>query len=220
MSVRTRFTRRRKGLSLVASLSVLGTCALAVVVPSSPAYAADSASINGATTYQTIAGFGASEAFGEAATVMNAPSSVQQQALADLYSPTTGAGLTILRNEIGATNGNTIEPNNPGGPNATPNYLPLSQINQDMGQLWFAQQIKARYGVTDVYADAWSAPGFMKTNGEETNGGYLCGTTGHTCSSGDWRQAYANFLVQYIKDYASAGIPVTHVGFLNEPDYT
>ena len=220
MSAPTRRTGRRKAVSLAATLSVLGACALAVVVPSGPAHAADSASINGSTTYQTIAGFGASEAFGEAATVMNAPSSVQQQALADLYSPTTGAGLTILRNEIGATSGNTIEPNNPGGPNATPAYVPLSQINQDMGQLWFAQQIKARYNVTDVYADAWSAPGFMKTNGAVANGGQVCGSPGASCSSGDWRQAYANYLVQYAKDYAAAGVPLTYLGPSNEPDFS
>ena len=220
MSAPTRRTGRRKAVSLAATLSVLGACALAVVVPSGPAHAADSASINGSTTYQTIAGFGASEAFGEAATVMNAPSSVQQQALADLYSPTTGAGLTILRNEIGATSGNTIEPNNPGGPNATPAYVPLSQINQDMGQLWFAQQIKARYNVTDVYADAWSAPGFMKTNGAVANGGQVCGSPGASCSSGDWRHAYANYLVQYAKDYAAAGVPLTYLGPSNEPDFS
>ena len=136
-------THRRKAVSLAASLAVLGACALTAVTPSGTAHAADSATINGSTTYQTIAGFGASEAFGEASTVMNAPASVQQQALDDLYSPTNGAGLTILRNEIGADQGNSIEPNNPGGPNATPNYLSLSQTGQDQGQLWFAQQIKA-----------------------------------------------------------------------------
>ncbi|MEZ0110586.1 O-glycosyl hydrolase [Catenulispora sp. EB89] len=217
---RTDRTDRRKIVSLAASLSVLGACALTIVVPSAPAYAADSASINGATTYQTIAGFGASEAFGEAASVMNAPSAAQQQALADLYSPTTGAGLTILRNEIGADQGNTIEPNNPGGPNAAPNYVPMSQTNQDQGQLWFAQQIKARYGVTNVYADAWSAPGYMKTNNSADNGGQVCGSAGASCSSGDWRQAYANYLVQYAKDYAAAGVPLTYVGPSNEPDYT
>ncbi|HEU5353194.1 MAG TPA: cellulose-binding protein, partial [Actinocrinis sp.] len=165
MPVPTRRTDRRLGVSLTTSLSVVAACALAVVLPSAPAYAADTASINGAMTYQTIAGFGASEAFGQASAVMNASSSVQQQVLADLYSPTTGAGLTILRNEIGADPGNTIEPNNPGGPNATPSYLPLSQTNQDQGQLWFAQQIKSRFGVTNIYGDAWSAPGYMKTNG-------------------------------------------------------
>ncbi|WP_228562700.1 cellulose binding domain-containing protein [Catenulispora rubra] len=216
----TRRTDRRKIVSLAASLSVLGACALTVVVPSAPAYAADSASINGATTYQTIAGFGASEAFGEAATVMNAPSSVQQQALAALYSPTTGAGLTVLRNEIGADSGNTIEPNNPGGPNAAPNYLPMSQTNQDQGQLWFAQQIKARFGVTNVYADAWSAPGYMKNNNSASNGGQVCGSAGASCSSGDWRQAYANYLVQYAKDYAAAGVPLSYVGPSNEPDFS
>jgi O-glycosyl hydrolase len=219
MPVPTKRERRRKGVSLAAALSVLGACA-AVVVPSGPAYAADSATINGATTYQTIAGFGASEAFGEAATVMNASSSVQQQVLDRLYSPANGAGLTILRNEIGATNGNTIEPNNPGGPNATPNYLSLAQINQDMGQLWFSQQIKSRYGVTNIYADAWSAPGYMKTNNSVSGGGQVCGSSGASCSSGDWRQAYSNYLVQYAKDYAAAGVPLTYLGPSNEPDYT
>ena len=43
--------------------------------------------------------------------------------------------------------------------------MPLASINQDQGQLWFAQQIKAGYGVTNVFADAWSAPPFMKTIG-------------------------------------------------------
>lgn len=38
------------------------------------------------------------------------------------------------------------------------------QVDQDQGQLWFAERIKAAYGVGDVFADAWSAPGFMKTN--------------------------------------------------------
>jgi O-glycosyl hydrolase len=76
------------------------------------------------------------------------------------------------------------------------------------------------YGVKAIYADAWSAPGFMKNTGKEAGGGYLCGTTGHSCSSGDWRQAYANYLVQYIKYYLQEGIPITHLGFLNEPDYS
>lgn len=73
------------------------------------------------------------------------------------------------------------------------------------------------YGVKTIYADAWSAPGFMKTTGTDTNGGYLCGVTGEVCTY-DWRQAYADFLLQYVKFYAQTGIPVTHIGFLNEPE--
>ena len=151
---------------------------------------------------------------------MNASSSVQQQALDLLYSPTKGAGLTMLRNEISADSGSTIEPNNPGGPNATPNYASLASIGQDQGQLWFAQQIKSRYGVNNVFADAWSAPAFMKTNNSTANGGQVCGVTGASCASGDWRQAYANYLVQYAKDYAAAGVPLTYLGPSNEPDFS
>ena len=94
--------------------------------------------------------------------------------------------------------------------------MPLASINQDQGQLWFAQQIKAGYGVTNVFADAWSAPPFMKTNDSADNGGTLCGVPGATCSSGDWRQAYANYLKQYAADYSAAGDPLTYVGPENE----
>lgn len=44
--------------------------------------------------------------------------------------------------------------------------------------------------------------------------------SGTNCRSGDWKQAYANYLVAYINFYASAGVKVTHLGFLNEPDYS
>ncbi len=59
----------------------------------------------------------------------------------------------------------------------------------------------------------------MKTNGSESNGGTLCGESGASCSSGDWRQAYVNYLVQYIKDYASDGIPLSYLDFVNESSY-
>ena len=53
-------------------------------------------------------------------------------------------------------------------------------------------------------------------------GGYLCGVTGTlnttNCTTGDWRQAYANKLVQYVKDYQAEGINISYLGFLNEAD--
>ena len=207
---------RRPGLRLLAAAAAVMLAAAGVAAGAGPSAAADTATINGATTYQTMAGFGASEGFGEAQTVMNASSAVQQQALGLLYSPTSGAGLTILRNEISADSGSTIEPAAPASPTAAPAYVPLASINQDQGQLWFAQQIKAGYGVTNVFADAWSAPPFMKTNDPADNGGTLCGVPGATCSSGDWRQAYANYLKQYAADYSAAGDPLSYVGPENE----
>ncbi|KAF8311269.1 glycoside hydrolase [Clavulina sp. PMI_390] len=177
--------------------------------------AAVTVTVNVSTTYQTIDGFGFSQAFGRAYDVLNSPAAEAKMTLDLLFNTTTGAGFTILRNRIGSNGtGDSIEPTSPGSPSATPTY---SWNDDDSGQVWFSTKALA-HGVKTFYADAWSAPGFMKTNGEDINGGYLCGVTGETCASGDWRQAYANFLVQYVKYYASAGITITHLGFLNEPE--
>lgn len=207
---------RRAVLAPLAGAAALALAAGALAADASPALAADTVTINGATTFQTITGFGASEAFGQAQTVMNAPQAVQQQALGLLYSPSSGAGLTMLRNWISADSGSTIEPSSPGSPSAAPTYVPMSSTSQDAGQLWFAQQIKSLYGVSNVFADAWSAPAFMKTNNSASGGGAVCGSPGATCASGDWRQAYANYLVQYAKDYAAAGVPLSYLGPENE----
>ncbi|KAL0932459.1 Endo-1,6-beta-D-glucanase BGN16.3 [Colletotrichum truncatum] len=165
---------------------------------------------------QKIDGFGFSQAFGRAKEFQNAPAGLQKEALDLLFSTTKGAGFSIIRNRIGSGGkGDSILPTSPGSPSGKPAY---TWDNDDRGQVWFTKQA-VNYGVNQIYADAWSAPGFMKTSGNEATAGYLCGTTGHTCASGDWRQAYANFLAQYVKYYQQSGLNITHLGFLNEPDY-
>jgi glucuronoarabinoxylan endo-1,4-beta-xylanase len=181
--------------------------------------AGGSVPIDGGTRYQTIAGFGVSEGFGQAETIMKGSPSVRQRALRLLFATSGGAGLTILRTEISADAGDTIEPRAPSAATAAPAYVPLSSVGDDQGQLWLAQQLKVRYGVTDVLADAWSAPAFMKTNHSVDHGGTLCGVPGAACPSGDWRQAYANYLKQYAADYAAAGVPLSYIGPVNEPSY-
>jgi O-glycosyl hydrolase len=56
----------------------------------------------------------------------------------------------------------------------------------------------------------------MKTNDSAISGGTVCGVPGANCKSGDWRQAYASYLVQYAEDYAAAGVPLSYVGPENE----
>src|SRR5205823_6915954 len=63
----------------------------------------------------------------------------------------------------------SIEPNDPGGPDAAPRYI---WDGDDNGQVW-AAKIAQSYGVRRFYADAWSAPSYMKTNGDENNGGMV-----------------------------------------------
>jgi O-glycosyl hydrolase len=137
-----------------------------------------------------------------------------------LFSNQTGAGLTILRNGIGSSAAGpydlmkSILPTSPGSPRAKPNY---TWDGNDNGQIRLSRDAMAR-GVKTIYATAWSAPGFMKNNSHDSNGGYLCGVSGINCTTGDWRQPYADYLVQYLKFYRNEGIPVNQIGFLNEPD--
>ncbi|KAH6654563.1 glycoside hydrolase family 30 protein [Truncatella angustata] len=174
-------------------------------------------------TYQTMDGFGCSFAFQRANLITNMSDKTKQRQLLDLlFNTTTGAGLSIVRNGIGSSpdsssdHMNTFAPTNPGGPKAAPRD---SWDGRDSGQLFVSQEAYRTYGVRTIYGDAWSAPGYMKSNGNENNGGTLCGVSGTSCQSGDWRQAYADYLVRYVKYYADAGVPVTHLGFLNEPEF-
>jgi glucuronoarabinoxylan endo-1,4-beta-xylanase len=206
----------RKGIVALAATLLLVFTTLGLFVSTRSVQAASSITINGATKYQVMDGFGFSDAFGPAATLETSSTSAQKQILDLFYSPTKGAGLTILRNLFPSDAADTIEPNAPASPSAPPTYVPLGSSE---GQVWLAQQGQ-KYGVKQFYGDAWSAPGFMKTNGDESNGGTLCGVPGATCTTGDWRQAYANYLVQYAKDYQAAGVPLTEIGAFNEPNLT
>lgn len=198
---------------------------LAAAVVASPNLAtrqsATAITINISKKYQTMDGFGFSEAFQRANVIVNLPAKQQREALDLLFNTTSGAGMTILRNGIGSSpdsssdHMNSIQPKNPGGPTATPNYV---WDGKDSGQLFVSKEAW-KYGVRTFYANAWSAPGYMKTNGNENNGGYLCGVSGQKCNSGDWRQAFANYLVKLVQFYKDEGVTITHLGFLNEPEF-
>ncbi|KAL1599506.1 hypothetical protein SLS60_007309 [Paraconiothyrium brasiliense] len=174
-------------------------------------------------TYQTMDGFGMSETFQRANQMHALSPELQRYALDLLFNRTSGAGFSILRNGIGSSPDSSsdhmvsIQPKSPGGPSAAPKYV---WDGNDNSQVWVSTEAVKTYGVKTVYANAWSAPGYMKTNNNDANGGSLCGVSGATCSSGDWKQAYANYLVQYITYYKELGVDVTHLGFLNEPDLT
>lgn len=205
--------------AIVVSLLAAGAQAAGLA----PRQAGSTITVDLTKTYQTMDGFGFSTAFQRANLITNMSDKAKQRQLLDLlFNTTSGAGFTIIRTGIGSSpdsrsdHMNTFAPTNPGGPNAAPKY---QWDGKDSGQLWVAQEAVKTYGVKTFYADAWSAPGYMKTNNNENNGGTLCGVPGATCSSGDWRQAYANYLLAYVDFYAQAGVNISHLGFLNEPEF-
>ena len=150
---------------------------------------------------QPIDGFGFAEAFREPV-IAALPPSQQQRLGALLFSPRTGAGMSIVRFGLGG-------PTDPGDPISGPGDV--------TDQVWLGK-LAEKFGVSQFYADAWSAPGKMKTDGSLDNGGFLCGLPGMKCLSGDSRQAYANYLTAQAKGFAEHGIPLTAVGSVNEPE--
>lgn len=123
-------------------------------------------------TYQKMDGFGFSETFQRANELHRLSPAGQKIALDLLFNTTTGAGFSILRNGIGSSPDSqsdsmgSILPKSPGSPTAKPTYV---WDGNDNSQVWLSQQAVS-YGVKTFYANAWSAPGYMKTNGNERNG--------------------------------------------------
>lgn len=197
---------------VVATAAVLATA----TVTAGPAVALDTPviAVSGHDVVQSIDGFGIATAF-DRVELLRGLSPQQQNEIFNLwFSRTNGAGLSILRMGIGSSPLGSpydkmisIEPNDPGGPAAPPQYV---WDGDDNGQVWVAK-VAQSYGVRRFYADAWSAPAYMKTNDDENNGGMV---------APEWETAYARYLVQYTKFYAQEGIHITDLGFTNEPDFT
>ncbi|MFI7613756.1 glycoside hydrolase [Nonomuraea terrae] len=192
----------------VLALTLLGLPA--VQQPAGPA----AITVNERVRHQEIDGFGISQAFRRNELLEALPRDKQREVLDLWFDRDKGAGLSILRLGIGSSPAGSpydhmvsIQPEDPGGPDAPPKYV---WDGDDNSQVWVAKEAQ-RYGVQRFFADAWSAPGYMKDNGDDKNGGTL---------KPEWRQAYADYLVAYTRFYAREGIRITDLGFTNEPDYT
>ncbi|MFF0477728.1 glycoside hydrolase [Streptomyces sp. NPDC004284] len=200
----------------VLTAALLALTSQAAADPARPAADPARPTVDFRAELQPIDGFGFSMAFQRADLLHGARGlgpEKRREVLDLLFGKEKGAGLSILRLGIGSSTDRvydhmpTILPADPGGPDAPPKYV---WDGWDGGQVWLAKEAKA-YGVERFYADAWSAPAFMKTNGSENNGGEL---------RPEWRQAYANYLVRYAEFYQREGIGITDLGFTNEPDWT
>ncbi len=188
---------------------------------------------------QQIDGFGVAATFGRPNYIQTATGNVPSQIVDLLFNPKTGAGLSMLRMGIDdvissqpkstsdaisvANSGIFIVNTPPNSCSETPTY---TWDHSAGGEIWLGQQA-VKYGVNRFYADSWGAPGYMKTNNSYFSGGVICdgtastqGTGSHCLANGfsDCRAAYANYMVQYVKNYLSDGVPITDLGWINEPN--
>jgi len=159
-------------------------------------------------TAQTIDGFGASAAFHMAQNLRNFPGDSRTQMLDLLFSPTTGAGLSMVRNIVGDGGSWGTLQNGP-----TPSIEPQEGVwnwSGDEEQIWFMQEAAAR-GCTRYMSTVWSPPAWMKTNNDVIQGSLRP----------EKYQAFADYLSMYVRGYKDHhNIDIYAISPSNEPDVT
>lgn len=186
---------------LATAVSVAVALSSGLVATTVHASATADITVNPHQADQVINGFGFAEAFREPV-ISTLPQAEIQQLGTDLFSTSDGAGMSIVRFGLGGAT-------DPGDPIQGPGDV--------ADQVWLGQ-LAEQFGVHQFYADAWSAPAIFKTNQSLDNGGFLCGSPGESCTDGDFRTAYADWLAAEAQGFAAQGIPLEAVDFVNEPE--
>jgi glucosylceramidase len=162
--------------------------------------------------YQEIEGFGAALT-GSSAYLFNRKMNAGQRSavLNDLFHPVNGIGISYVRMTIGASDFSLSDytyDDMPAG--QTDPSLANFSIDKDKEDVVpvFKQILTVNPNVK-IMGSPWSAPAWMKTNGN-LRGGKL---------RTDAYQTYAQYFVKYIQEYALNGIPIDAITPQNEPLY-
>jgi glucosylceramidase len=164
--------------------------------------------------YQTMDGFGASLTESAASVLNTLTTGQRSQVISSLFSPTNGAGLSFLRQPMGASDfalSNYTYDDMPAG--QTDPTLASFSISRDLTMVIpQLQQALAANPAINIMASPWSPPAWMKT------GDSLIGSAGGTLRSAAY-DAYAAYFVKFVQGYASHGVTVGAVTVQNEPEF-
>ena len=176
-----------------------------------------------AKTYQAMVGYGAALTESSAFLLINLKEknpALYSQTMERLFSPTRGAGLSLLRLPMGSSDYVATDDY----------YTYCDQESRDLSAFSIARDEKY---VIPVIQDAiklnpdlrligspWSPPAWMKTNMT------LLGTTSEAKAAGthnrlkaDCFSIYAKYFVKFVQAYKAAGISVYGVTLQNEPQF-
>lgn len=163
-------------------------------------------------SYQTMDGFGASITDSSASVLYSLNKTLRDTAMRDLFSPTRGDGLSVLRQPMGASDfvaGDfyTYDDMAPGQTDYEMRHFSIAHDQKEI--LPLLRQALNLNPKIKVVATPWSPPAWMKT-GESLIGGRLID---------DPRiyRAYARYFVKYVQAYQQAGVPIYAVAVQNEP---
>jgi glucosylceramidase len=200
------------GSTAVAPASAAQTCFLffcwasAASTPAVPAITVDNTQ-----RFQPINGVGAAITDSSADVLMHDMSATQRSAvMTQLFDPTRGIGLDVLREPIGASDfstANYTEDDMPAG-HTDPALAHFSIAHDLVNLVPVLKQALAINPHIEIVATPWTAPAWMKTSGSLDGGSLNPADLG----------VYASYLVKYVQAYAAQGIPITALTMVNEPD--
>ena len=166
--------------------------------------------VNGATTFQTIDGFGYTLTGGSAIVINRMPATQRDALLRELFTRDySSLGVSYLRLSIGASD---LDP----AP-YTYDEVPAGQTDPTLAQFSIAaaqtdlipvlKQILAINPNVPIIATPWTAPRWMKDNGAYVGGSLLPA----------YYSAYAQYFVKYVQAMQAQGITIGAITPQNEP---
>jgi glucosylceramidase len=170
-------------------------------------------SVDTATTYQTIDGFGFCLTGGSASLINTLPAGDQNNLLRELFlSDSTHIGISYIRISIGASDLSADDFTYDDLSSGTDESLTSFSIDREKNDLIpVLKKIIALNPTIKILACPWTAPVWMKVN-TIGNGGF----TGGSLATG-YYDAYARYFVKYIQAMKAQGITIDAVTPQNEP---
>ncbi|HEV2637969.1 MAG TPA: glycoside hydrolase family 30 beta sandwich domain-containing protein [Actinocrinis sp.] len=169
--------------------------------------------VDSGSFYQGFLGCGASITDSSASLLGRLPAERRDAVMAQLFCPASGIGLSYLRQPIGSSafvSGPRYYTCDDVSSGHTDFGLAQFSIARDeAGILPLLRQARALNPQLKVMATPWSAPAWMKTNGSLVGGELI--------DAPRYYEAYAAYLVEFVKAYERAGVPIHAVTLQNEP---
>jgi glucosylceramidase len=157
--------------------------------------------VNTGTTYQSIDGFGFTLTEGSAKVIAGMSSTAQSSLLIELFSPSNGIGISIVRIGIGATDLSEWSYSYRDGASFSLSGPDLTYT------IPILKKILAINSSIKVLATPWSAPMWMKTSGSFTGG---------SLNAGNY-ESYGQYWLDYMNAMKGQGINIWAITPQNEP---
>ncbi len=161
--------------------------------------------------FQTIEGFGGAFTEAAAATFYKMSPEIRSEILQAYFDPCTGNAYSLCRTHINSCDfslGNYAYTEVPG--DVELRHFSIERDRQQLIPMIKEAAIKAGQPVR-LLSSPWSPPAWMKTNGQMNHGGKL---------KPEYRQAWADYLVRYVREYEKEGLAIWGLTVQNEPQAT